>query len=102
LNEPAQGQQNGLKTAAKALDWPMVCLILATGGGNFLANQQNTTAVKEEQHRAYMQISDLHNALDDFEKRQRTLLENMDQSLKNQSQILKNQNEALQTLHKNS
>jgi hypothetical protein len=82
----------------KDLNWPTLILILVTGGGNFFATAQNSKQVSEDTYRALGQIRDLHDALDEFETRQKKILEGIGQSLNNQTTILANQNKVLEEL----
>ena len=84
----------------KNLNWPTVILILVTGGGNLWATHENSTQRQYQVDQALQQIRDLHNALDDFETRQKKMLEAIDTGLKNQAQMLKNQSEILEEFHK--
>jgi hypothetical protein len=84
-----------LGEVAKNMNWPTVLLILVTGGGNWFANQANTSQVRADQLHAYNQIQDLHNNLDDFEKRQKTMLSNLETSLDNQRKMIETQNATL-------
>jgi hypothetical protein len=95
------GSIAALSDVAKNMNWPTLILIIVTGGGNWFSNQQNTSQLRTDQYHAYQQVQELHNNLDDFEKRQKTLLQNMDQSLRNQTQMLKNQSDILTSLHQN-
>src|ERR1700757_2741703 len=102
MNESPQSSNgrpaNGIDL--KNLNWPTVILILVTGGGNLWATHENSTQRQYQVDQALQQIRDLHNALDDFETRQKKLLEGIDTGLKNQTQMLKNQNEILEEFHK--
>lgn len=70
---------NGLsKLDLKNLNWPTVILILITGGGNFLATQQNSSQRQYQVDRAIEQIRDLHGALDETQKRQRLAIEHFE------------------------
>lgn len=86
-------QSNGTSALAKLLNQlnlPTLALILITGGGNWFA----TKSTSDEQRAIVVrQVKDLHDALDDFEKRQKSVLEN-------QSRILDNQTRMLQEIHK--
>lgn len=82
--------KNGNNTTALAkllnqLNLPTLLLIAVTGGGNLLATKQTGDEGRAE---AIRQIRDLHNALDEFEKRQKTVLDNQEQILRNDSTIL--------------
>ena len=101
-----QAKVNGASETLKSLNWPTVILILVTGGGNFLATQNNSNQRQYQIDRAIDQIRDLHQALDQTDKRQRqaidhfeTLLANdhsninkISDSLSNQTKLLGNQN----------
>jgi hypothetical protein len=82
-----------------ALNWPTVVLILVTGGGNFLATEREGAARHSDLERAFRQIGDLHDALDDSEKRQKQGLDGINEALKAHNEELKNQWKMLTDLH---
>jgi hypothetical protein len=83
----------------KNLDWPTLVLILVTGGGNFIANQNSKSQLSYEQQEALGKIRELHQSMDDFEARQKQTLDGIGQALKNQAQMLDNQKQMLEELH---
>ena len=106
----APSGKNGLSMEAlKSLNWPTVILILVTGGGNFLATQNNSSQRQYQVDRAIEQVRELHQALDETDRRQRdyltkveNLLSNDKQeigqlgtALSNQTQMLENQNKVM-------
>jgi hypothetical protein len=95
MNEAAatQKQTNGL-------NWPTVVLIIASGGGNWLATQHSGAALGAEQQQAIRQIRELHGAVDDFEGRQKQELDRMNELLRNQDTMLQNQQAILSQLKK--
>lgn len=88
MNEAANGK-NSKVSALKDLSWPTVALILATGGGNFLATQKNSTDRDLQIQQAVSHIRELHSMIDDFEKRQKQSLDNQTELLKHDSILLK-------------
>ena len=80
------------------LNLPTLSLIVLMGGGNLWA----TKSVSEEQRldifRAVRQIHELHDALEQFEGRQKQSLEGNAVLLRNQIQMLDNQTRMLQEL----
>jgi len=86
-NASVPGGKNGLNIEAlKSLNWPTVILILVTGGGNFLATQNNSSQRQYQVDRAIDQIRDLHNALDNTEKRQKEAIATFENLLNNDKQ----------------
>jgi hypothetical protein len=75
--------------ALKDLNWPTLVLILFTGGTNFLATQKGSTEREYQVDQAVKQIRELHEALDDFQKRQKQGLENTTQILEHDTILLK-------------
>jgi hypothetical protein len=65
-----------------ALNWPTVVLILATSGGNFFAIERERTARHADLERAFRQIGELHDAMDDSEKHQKQGLDGLNVALK--------------------
>jgi len=61
-NESETAPEIGSKLDLKNLNWPTVILILITGGGNFLATQNNSSQRQYQLDRAIDQIQDLHRA----------------------------------------
>ena len=91
---------NGSTINLKTINWPTLILVLLTGGGNLIATNQNSKQRESDAYRAFSQVKDLHEALDEFEKRQKQTLERIDQSLSNQVEMLKNQHEILTQIQK--
>jgi hypothetical protein len=77
-----------------------LALIVVSGGSNFWATKDTGRLNSEEAQRAISQLRDLHNALDDFEKRQKEQLSDLQDLLRNQATMLKNQGDILTELKK--
>lgn len=92
---PEQSAKNGANnTSAVAkllsqLNVPTLALILLTGGSNFFATERSSTGRDEQFHTAFRQLRDLHDALDETEKRQRTAIDNQTRLLEHDSVLLK-------------
>jgi hypothetical protein len=69
------------------LNWPTVVLIAITGGTNFLATKDNGGQIQYQREVVVRQVADLHNALDDFEKRQKLILDNQNKLMEKLDQI---------------
>ena len=67
---PVRGNGIDLKT----LNWPTVILILVTGGGNWLTTVGNRNQIDYTRDRVFKQVQDLHDAIEEFEKRQKEIL----------------------------
>jgi hypothetical protein len=94
MNDQAQTSGTGNGTAAKLsalkdLNWPTLILVLFTGGTNFLATQKGTTEREYQIDQSIRQVRELHEALDETEKRQRAALNNQTTLLENDSSLLK-------------
>ena len=63
---------NGSKSG---LNWPTVALIIATGGANLIGTHQGTTTLSAEQQEGLRKIREVHEAMDEFEKRQKQALD---------------------------
>lgn len=89
--EPAAGgDKNGSNAMAKALtqlNLPTLAAIFLMGGGNFFTTKSTSEEQREDTLKAVREIHDLHAALDDFEKRQKALLEGNASLLRNQAQM---------------
>jgi uncharacterized protein YllA (UPF0747 family) len=83
-NELETAPEIGSKLDLKNLNWPTVILILITGGGNFLATQNNSGQRQYQIDRAIEQIRELHDALDD----QRQMVETSQDIAKTNQDIL--------------
>ena len=95
MNVPA-----ALEKQTNGLNWPTVVLIIASGGGNWLATQYSGATLGAETQQAVRQIRELHGAVDDFEGRQKQELDRMNELLKNQATLLQNQQTILSELKK--
>jgi hypothetical protein len=76
---------SGLAKFLNQLNGPTLIAIVAMGGGNFLATK---TSSDEQRQVVFRQIRDLHDALDEFEQRQKQILKNQTQMLENQAHML--------------
>jgi hypothetical protein len=76
----------------KAIQFGILVLVGLSGLGNWVATNNNggetRTQVNVAREQAFRDLRDLHNALDDFEKRQKAVLDNQQQMLDNQARIL--------------
>ena len=81
---------NGEKIAnlVKNLNWPTVALIALTGGGNWFATLQNRGQIDYGREQVIRQVNDLHNSVEDFEKRQKSVLENQNAMMRNDTDVL--------------
>jgi chromosome segregation ATPase len=92
MGENNSSGSNGSAMLAKLLNQlniPTLAVILLTGGGNLLATHKLSDEQKLEIKAALRQVHDLHEALDETEKRQRTALDNQRQLLEHDSVLLK-------------
>jgi hypothetical protein len=98
----ASSNDNGQRAAKimENMNWPTVALIALTGGGNLLSSWQNRSQIDTGREQVIRQVSDLHNSLDDFERRQKQMLDGIHDSLNNQSAMLNNQRDILTQLKK--
>lgn len=98
-----QQQQTGATNGDKLgkilqnMNWPTVALIALTGGGNWFATLENRNQIDYSRDRVFRQVQDLHDSLEEFEKRQKQMLEGLETSLKNQTQLLAGQNKAMES-----
>jgi hypothetical protein len=76
----------------KMIQFGILVLVGLSGLGNWVATNNNAsetrTQVNVAREQAFRDLRDLHNALDDFEKRQKAILDNQQQMLDNQGRIL--------------
>jgi hypothetical protein len=83
----------------KAIQFGILVLVGLSGLGNWLATNNNGGATRAElnvaREQAFRNIKELHDALDDFEKRQKAVLEGLQVSARNQQQMLDNQGRIL-------
>jgi hypothetical protein len=79
----------------KMIQLGILVLVGLSGLGNWLATNNNggetRTQVNVAREQAFRDLRDLHNALDDFEKRQKAVLDGLQVSARNQQQMLDNQ-----------
>ena len=80
--------KNGVTKILENLNWPTVALIILTGGTNLFATHENGSQLQYQRDTVFRQVSDLHRALDEFEKRQKLVLENQNAMMHNDSRIL--------------
>jgi len=95
-SQKQKSKENGLKIPGGGLNVTTLLLVALTGGGNWVATLQNRTEIDYSRDRVFRQVQDLHDGLEDFEKRQKQVLEGIEASLKNQAQILANQNKTME------
>jgi hypothetical protein len=88
---------NGLEK--HALNWPTLVLILVTGGGNFLATERESATRQADIERAISQLREIHDSLDDFQKRHDKTLEGIGQGLNGLHEALKAHEEEIQGIH---
>jgi hypothetical protein len=83
------------RSGDKAIQFGILALVGLSGLGNWLATNNNggetRTQVNVAREQAFRDLRDLHNALDDFEKRQKAVLDGLQVSARNQQQMLDNQ-----------
>jgi hypothetical protein len=83
----------------KAIQFGILALVGLSGLGNWLTTKndgsETRTQIQAERQQALRELHDLHNALDDFEKRQKAVLEGLQASARNQQQMLDNQGRIL-------
>jgi hypothetical protein len=83
----------------KMIQFGILVLVGLSGLGNWLATNNNAnetrTQVNEAREQAFRNIKDLHDALDDFENRQKAVLDGLQVSLRNEGQLLDNQGRIL-------
>jgi hypothetical protein len=84
-----QNGNGGIGNAKKMpLDWPTLVLILVTGGGNFLANQQGRNQLSYEQQEAIAKIREIHGDLEHFETGMKTSLTNQNKMMETDAALL--------------
>jgi hypothetical protein len=86
----------------KMIQFGILVLVGLSGLGNWMATNNNggetRTQVNVAREQAFRDLRDLHNALDDFEKRQKAVLDGLQVSVRNQQQMLDNQGRILSEL----
>jgi hypothetical protein len=87
------------QSSSKWVQLATVGLVAMSGLGNWLATNNNASETRIQvnvaREQAYRNLKDLHDALDDFEKRQKAVLEGLQVSARNQQQMLDNQGRIL-------
>jgi hypothetical protein len=98
----AEASGNGDKMASLVsnMNWPTVALIALTGGGSIFTSLSNRSQIDEGRAQVVRQVADLHNSLEDFERRQKQMLDGIHDSLNNQTVMLSNQKDILTELKK--
>jgi hypothetical protein len=86
--QPSSSSTDGVSKILTHLNWPTVALIALTGGGNFLLTNQGNNFNKEELERAIRQVKDLHNDIDQTDKRQKAAIEALEKLANQNNQIL--------------
>jgi hypothetical protein len=95
MGEPQQNNSasgNSGTAVAKLLNQlnlPTLALVLLTGGGNWFATEKNSTDRDHQFNQAFRQIRDLHDALEETEKRQRIAIDNQTKILEHDTVLLK-------------
>jgi hypothetical protein len=83
----------------KAIQFGILVLVGLSGLGNWVATNNNAsetrTQVNVAREQAFRDLHELRDALDDFEKRQKAVLEGLQVSARNQQQMLDNQGRIL-------
>jgi hypothetical protein len=82
--EPSENGSNATGALAKLLhqlNLPTLGMIMLMGGGNFFATKTTSDEQRGDILRAIREVHELHEALDDFEKRQKQALDNQNQIL---------------------
>jgi hypothetical protein len=83
----------------KAIQFGILVLVGLSGLGNWVATNNNggetRTQVNVAREQAFRDLHELRDALDDFEKRQKAVLEGLQVSARNQQQMLDNQGRIL-------
>lgn len=89
MNEKANGNSTtALARLINQINIPTLLAIMFFGGGNLLTTNEDGRLTREESQRVSREVHELHNAMADFEKRQRAALENQAKMLDNQSRLL--------------
>lgn len=89
-NTQEGGAGNSTSALAKLLNQinlPTLAMILLMGGGNIFATKDDGRLTREEAQRVVSQVRDMHNALDDFENRQKQMIEKEDDALRRLTQL---------------
>jgi len=97
MSQP-EANNKGNSSILSTLNWPMVVLILATGGGNLLATRQAEQVNTSEMERARNEVHQIHDSLDDFEKYMKISFDNQNKILEGQTHLLQVQNSILSEL----
>lgn len=104
MNDNADGKNgnstNALAKLLNSLNLPTLALILLTGGGNWFATEKTSTDRGAQLDHAARQIRDLHEALDETEKRQRIAIDNQMKLLEHDGVLLKEVHEITTRLDK--
>jgi hypothetical protein len=88
-SQNSSGSGTAIANLLNQLNLPTLALILLTGGGNWLATEKNSADRDHQFNKAFQQIRDLHDALDETEKRQRMALDNQTKILEHDTVLLK-------------
>jgi hypothetical protein len=84
-------EKNGASALAKFLNQlnvPTLIAVVVMGGGNFFATKNSS---EEQRQIVFRQIKDLHEALDEFESRQKQVLKNQAEQIQLLEQLSKQQ-----------
>jgi hypothetical protein len=83
----------------RAIQFGILVLVGLSGLGNWVATNNNggetRTQVNVAREQAFRDLHELRDSLDDFEKRQKAVLEGLQVSARNQQQMLDNQGRIL-------
>jgi len=83
----------------KMIQFGILVLVGLSGLGNWVATNNNAsetrTQVNVAREQAFRDLHELRDALDDFEKRQKAVLDGLQMSARNQQQMLDNQGRIL-------
>lgn len=90
-DEPTSPGNNtsALAKLLNQINLPTLAMILLMGGGNLFATKDDGRLTREEAQRVVSQVRDLHNALDEFEHRQKQMLDNQIDMLRKLQEIHK-------------
>ena len=102
LNEVknGNGQQQVKSKMLEGVNVPTLLSILVMNGWNIGATTQTGHEQTARVNKALEEIHHLHENLDDFEARQKAILDYQTQAIKNQTRMLENQEMILKELHR--
>jgi hypothetical protein len=100
MTQTSNGNGNKAAKIMENMNWPTVALIALTGGGSIFTSLSNRTQIDSGREQVIRQVSDLHNNWDDFERRQKQMIDGIHDSLNNQTVMLSNEKDILNELKK--